>query len=411
MEEKKTNNKKGVYSSNKTIFSFLIFVIIFVFLTSGDLYIRTSHIKNHYIRSILTSTLKPIDNFATQIGISVFFSDMRKTTLELAQLSKEVDWEEFYYIAEEETEAGIQDQSIVKTDDLNKKLKKKNQDKKNNVKDTAIVANEDSSIPNKNIQEKKETTEKEKKEHNMKEGLESSYNEEEALGDAGFNLSPYIYDERNPFHLLMVGDSQMYSIANGLKKLTAGQDSIEITDISIHSSGFIRGDYYNWEKKLENIFKEKPNYYHAVVILLGMNDYQDIYNNNNTVLVRETPQWEEKYRDKIVRVMNLLLLNSKKVYWLGMPIVRRASYNDDLRYIDKLQDDIAREYNHIGLKRIPLSGIAPGEGVPYTDTVQKKDGTIIRLMKTDGVHYTIAGGQYVMEEFLKELYSEWYIKP
>jgi len=363
MEEKKTNNKKGVYSSNKTIFSFLIFVIIFVFLTSGDLYIRASHIKNHYIRSILTSTLKPIDNFATQIGISVFFSDMRKTTLELAQLSN------------------------------------------------AIVANEDSSIPNKNIQEKKETTEKEKKEHNMKEGLESSYNEEEALGDAGFNLSPYIYDERNPFHLLMVGDSQMYSIANGLKKLTAGQDSIEITDISIHSSGFIRGDYYNWEKKLENIFKEKPNYYHAVVILLGMNDYQDIYNNNNTVLVRETPQWEEKYRDKIVRVMNLLLLNSKKVYWLGMPIVRRASYNDDLRYIDKLQDDIAREYNHIGLKRIPLSGIAPGEGVPYTDTVQKKDGTIIRLMKTDGVHYTIAGGQYVMEEFLKELYSEWYIKP
>ena len=411
MEEKKTNNKKGVYSSNKTIFSFLIFMIIFVFLTSGNLYIRASHIKNHYIRSILTSTLKPIDNFATQIGMNVFFSDMRKTTLELAQLSKEVDWEEFYYIAEEETETGIQDQSIVKTDDSNKKLKKKNQDKKNNVKDTAIVANEDSSIPNKNIQEKKETTEKEKNEHNIKEGLESSYNEEEALGDAGFNLSPYIYDESNPFHLLMVGDSQMYSIANGLKKLTAGQDSIEITDISIHSSGFIRGDYYNWEKKLENIFKEKPNYYHAVVILLGMNDYQDIYNNNNTVLVRETPQWEEKYRDKIVRVMNLLLLNSKKVYWLGMPIVRRASYNDDLRYIDKLQDDIAREYNHIGLKRIPLSGIAPGEGVPYTDTVQKKDGTIIRLMKTDGVHYTIAGGQYVMEEFLKELYSEWYIKP
>ena len=71
---------------------------------------------------------------------------------------------------------------------------------------------------------------------------------------------------------------------------------------------------------------------------------------------------------------------------------------------------MADEYLFSNLVRISLASVAPGDGVPYTDTIQKADGTIVRLMKADGIHYTNQGGEYVMEGFLRELYTSWFIK-
>ena len=407
IEEREKKTKKGIYSVNKTIFSFFFFTLLFIFTTSHDLYIKASRINSPQIKQILVAILAPIDSFATSIGLTNLFNSSRQKILEIAELDKELNWENFYYIEEDASIAQNKDekesiQPIPKP--KNKRLKKTPKKKD----DSSLIENNENTVSQleDEIAEKKNEQEKEQDTSSYQiDEFDNSYVE-----DFIPELSPYIYDENNPFHLLMVGDSQMYSVANGLKKLTAGQEAIEITDISIQSSGFIRGDYYNWEKKLENTFKEKPGYYHAVVILLGMNDYQDILENNRFI-VRESKEWEAKYRDKIVKVINLLLLNTKKVYWLGMPVVRRASYNDDLRYIDSVQERVANEYNHIGLKRISLAKITPGEGVPYTESVQKEDGNIIRIMKQDGVHYTLAGGQYVMEGFLQDLYTSWYIKP
>ena len=418
MENKDQNErKKGFYSIGKIALSFLIFTLIFVFLTSHSLHVRASNIQNQQIKKILIFILQPIDNFATKIGVNTFFDNSRKTLLKVAQLDKIPDWEEFYYVEEVRN---IQEESVAiapiekKNIEKAKKLEVEQEegatenesDDNNEGHDKALdeQIRDESRIEEKEIQDDEKDRSGIDDQEEMSDAEKANFKEEAPP-------SPYLYDEEKPFRILMVGDSQMYSIANGLKKLTAGQDAIEITDFSIQSSGFIRGDYYNWEKKIANIFSEQEiGHYHIAVVLLGMNDYQDIFY-GNTYLVRETKGWEERYRDKIVRVMNLLLLHTKKVYWLGMPIVRRGTYNDDLRYIDKVQEAVAREYHHSGLKRVSLAKIAPGEGVPFTETIQKEDGDIIRLMKSDGVHYTLAGGEYIMSSFLKDLYAEWYIKP
>lgn len=376
------NKKKGCYSVNKTILGFLIFTLLFVFICSSDLYLKSSSVENVYIRTILTSILKPIDNLARQTGVTSLFNKTREKLLSFTKLNKELEWEDFYY-------AQTQEEAITK-EKTEEKLKEEPQ-----LKGRA-----------------KPLEKKEKEEMSILEFDEEIFEDDanETLENIKEELFPYIYDENNPFHLLMIGDSQMHSIANGLKKLIGENKSIEITDIAIHSSGFVRGDYYNWEKKLENVFKEREaGYYNASVILLGMNDYQDIYT-PSSLLRRETKAWEEKYKERITKVLNVLLLNTKKVYWLGLPLVRRATYNDDLRYIEKIQEEVAEEYNLPNLERISLSSIAPGDKVPYTDTIQKEDGTIIRLMKADGIHYTNQGGEYVMEVFLKDLYANWFIK-
>lgn len=370
--------KKGTYSVNKTILSFLVFTLLFIFVTSSDLYEKSFHVKNVYVRIILTSILEPVHNLSKKTGVTNFFNQTREKILSYTKLNKELEWENFYYAhppTKETKEAQVKEKPKLKG--RAKPLKKKTKDDH-----PPILSNEE------------EITE-----------------ELEVFEELQEEISPYIYDENEPFHLLMIGDSQMHSIANGLKNLTRENKSIEITDIAIHSSGFVRGDYYNWEKKLENVFKEKEaGYYNASVILLGMNDYQDIYT-PSSLLIRETKEWEAKYKERITKVLNVLLLNTKKVYWLGLPLVRRATYNDDLRYIDKIQKEVAQEYELTNLVQISLAGIAPGDGVPYTDTIQREDGSIVRLMKADGIHYTNQGGEYVMEGFLKELYTTWFIKP
>jgi len=406
-EQKET--RRGFYSPIKVALAFLIFTLVFVFLTSHSLYVRASNIQNKQLKTILTSILQPIDTFATKLGVNTFFDNSRKALLHIAQLEKIPDWEEFYYVEEG---GNMQDETLAMTSAENNKSVGDTEKTKTSDSDVIKESGNQEELVNDEVEDRKNKIEETEMQDEVDEGVDYDL-KQEATDDLQEepSPSPYLYDENKPFRILMVGDSQMYSIANGLKKLTAGQDAIEITDFSIQSSGFIRGDYYNWEKKIANIFSEQESgYYHVAVVLLGMNDYQDIFY-GNTYLVRETKGWEERYRDKIVRVMNLLLLHTKKVYWLGMPIVRRGTYNDDLRYIDSVQEAVAKEYHHSGLKRVSLANIAPGEGVPFTETIQKEDGNIIRLMKSDGVHYTLAGGEYIMSSFLKDLYSEWYIKP
>ena len=142
-----------------------------------------------------------------------------------------------------------------------------------------------------------------------------------------------------------------------------------------------------------------------------MSDYQNFYADNGKVLVKETENWESAYRDKIITHLDVLFANTKKVYWLGMPVVRDKIYNAQLLYIEDLQKKIASEYSSIILNKFSLSSIAPGEGVPYTDTVKTAEGKKIRLMKDDGHHYTVSGGEYIMQPFLELLYKDWDLEP
>ena len=222
----------------------------------------------------------------------------------------------------------------------------------------------------------------------------------------------YTYTPEKPFRILMIGDSQMRSIAGGFMRLTGKDGAIHITEISIHSSGFIRSDYYNWVKKLENVFQQnKDTPFDAVGIFLGMNDYQNFYTSEGKALVKETPKWEAAYSEKIKRHLNVMLKNTKKVYWFGMPVVRNKSYNEELSYIERVQTKVFSEYKNVNLVKFSLSSEAPGKGAPYSDIVKTPDGKRIKLMRDDGVHYTIAGGEYIMNSFLKLLYRQWDIEP
>ena len=428
----KLKDKKSIfYSANKALLFFLLCIFLFMLLLGKSLDDFSSKIKNPYAADVFKTAVKPVSELSQKLKLDNLIPSARSFFLHYAGLEGLSDWDSFYYMDSAElihrerllalenlgeaidksqsdvlpAESKPEDVAAVKKmiDELEAKLENVNTvlDKLKDIEQARIAELEKIRLTQKMLELRKEDIFKTA----VKE-VESNVDQAEAPKKV------YTYNTEKPLRILMIGDSQMHSIAAGFLRLTGQNSSISVKEISVHSSGFIRSDYYNWPKKLKNVFEESQNEpYDIAVIFLGMNDYQNFYADNGKVLVKETEDWESAYRDKVITHLDVLFANTKKVYWLGMPVVRDKIYNAQLLYIEDLQKKIASEYSSIILNKFSLSSIAPGEGVPYTDTLKTAEGKKIRLMKDDGHHYTISGGEYIMQPFLELLYKDWDLEP
>lgn len=428
LKDESIDRKEGKYSVNKTAGAFIIFVLLFTLFCVKPLERKIILIKNSYVKNICAHLIKPVHDISVYFKIYNFFPRARNAVLDFTKLNERLEWENFYYGYDENefdkslnADIFLKDffQNIDFENELSLKTEKGHGRKgylsasgesiKKGRKEKDIEKDEPVTEENGNTE-----TPPEKQQDKKSKPAEHKTERKKQTPPPQKKLRPAVkkaeYTAKRPFRILMFGDSQMRSLAGGLQKLTSGQKAIQITEISVHSSGFVRGDYYNWNKKLESIFagsKEKP--YDAVAFILGMNDYQNFYSNGK-ILAKESSEWEEKYKEKIEKLLNIVLSNSKKVYWFGMPVVRKPVYNEDLEYIDKVQKAVSDVHPDGNLVRFSLRNIAPGRGAPYTDTVKTQNGKHIKLMRDDGIHFTISGGEYLMQSFLKTLYNDWSIE-
>lgn len=411
------NKTRGIYSPNKTLFFFLLCTVCIYLLSGKSLNSETLKINNPYAKEIYDAITKPILDFSTKYKIDTIAPTLRKNFLAFSKLEENTNWDNFYYADVHENIFTRKDENDDTTK-IDKLVDGKNDEAIKLAKnieelETKIIILKDTlnelktkTTNEKLIDEQSQNTTKindAQKQSTVEQNSETNKTEEKKL---------YSYTKEKPLRVLMIGDSQMQSIAGGFKRLLGENSPIIVTDLSVPSSGFVRGDYYNWPKKLQNIFAQnKKTPFDISVIFLGMNDYQNFYNGNGKLLIKETKNWEEAYSEKIEKHLEILFANTKKVYWLGMPTARNKIYNAELSYIEKIQTKVSTNYAVAQLTKFSLRDIAPGNGVPYSDTVKTSTGEKIKLMREDGKHYTIAGCEYIMKDFLNLLYDDWNVEP
>ncbi len=210
-----------------------------------------------------------------------------------------------------------------------------------------------------------------------------------------------LYSPDNPLRLYFFGDSQVYSLGHGLSRLCGKEGPFDITVVPVHSTGFIRMDYYNWIAKLTDVLA--ADRYDAAVVMLGMNDHQNFWNSQGEIVRTGTDKWEQAYGERCRAVIDAALLNVRRVYWIAMPLVKNKTYNGHLRYIDRVQDTIAAEYSPDLVVRIPLVPYIPGEGQEWKQVIDLPSGSQLRAMSDDGSHFTVEGGQFVMQGLFEKL--------
>ncbi|HZK20284.1 MAG TPA: DUF459 domain-containing protein [Treponemataceae bacterium] len=217
------------------------------------------------------------------------------------------------------------------------------------------------------------------------------------------------YSAEEPFKVYIFGDSQITSLGIGFDRLTKNIDAVVAEHVGIISSGFIRDEYYAWGAKIADITQK--NDFDAAVFMLGMNDNIDVLDSEGASIYRKTPEWNDYYTKRCNELLDQITRSFSKVYWLGMPMSKSKKYDENLRYIDSIHEKIASEYDSNILIRVSIRDIFPGKNKEYRDTNYFPDGKVIRMMGDDGNHFTISGGQWIMNEIYNHIISDFSFKP
>ncbi len=359
------------YSPNHVLLITAITLVCAAVLCAHSLWIPASRIGNLHVRAVVLSVTDAISAYAAETGLDTLVPRARSEFLESSGLSRHSSWDSRYFNRREPVRRTASDEparqdSVSSSTETTLPADRVPPDERATVTATAAVSGK---------------------------AVSGS--------DTGRIPSSTVYSRDNPLPVYFFGDSQVFSLASGLSRLAGKNSAIDIEFLAIHSSGFIRDDFYDWPKKLEDTLGGKD--YPAVVVMLGMNDYQNFWADNRRALKKRTEAWETVYREKCRAIIDCALSRAMRVYWVGMPLVKNATYNDNLTYIEHIHDTVAEEYSPDVLTRISLKDIFPGDDNAYAESVELSPGKVIQVMTDDGSHYTVEGGQVVMAALFDRL--------
>src|SRR4029079_15237674 len=187
------------------------------------------------------------------------------------------------------------------------------------------------------------------------------------------------------YRVVVLGDSLGDGLWSGLYRTFEEDKNLEIVNRSKVSTGFVRVDYYDWNKALDDILKE--NDYQMAVVMFGANDNQPI-RQGKEFFKPGTDAWREAYAQRVEAFIKKLRAAKLAVYWAGLPIMRSPDQSDDAQFLN----DVFREKAFInGAKFVDTwSGFTDDSG-RYSAYAPDMEGQVKRLRADDGVHFTMRG--------------------
>ena len=365
--------RNGRYSPNQCFFFVVLALLILIPFLGQRLAHPVQNIKRASLKNIYSALTAPIVSVTEAIPAAAVIPVLRNAFIRTAGLTERGEWDTFFY------RQGVYDSEVAAFYAITGE-----QGYTETIPGFSDMLNEREGIPAELIgQVSKET-----------------------LRNVALTVR---YSARMPLRMFFFGDSQMRSIAAGMTRALGSDTSIAVRDLSVPSSGFLRSDYYNWPQKLEAVFagQKDGGRFDAAVIFLGMNDYQDMWTTGGIILTAGSPEWEEVYRKMVKVHLDTALASIPRLYWLGLPVVRSAAYNEKMQYLNAVHDSVAEEYDSKKLVRISLKSLVEQYGTGYIGAIKPKGSVWISLMQSDGIHYTIEGGEYLMKQFIDRLHRDY----
>lgn len=197
--------------------------------------------------------------------------------------------------------------------------------------------------------------------------------------------------------VLLVGDSLMGGISSAVAKTMRNiEEKSQIESMWKISSGLVVKKYYDWPKKLQQI--PAITKYDFAVVLFGANDDKPIREKGRLIRFKED-SWADYYLQRIAEVTEILCQKSRKVFWLGVPTVRRPSLNTKIKRINNLFQKAAE--THPCLDYVETAKIV-GFGNSYS-SYAKIGEKMVKTRASDGIHINSVGGKLIAEVILERV--------
>lgn len=197
--------------------------------------------------------------------------------------------------------------------------------------------------------------------------------------------------------LAIFGDSLAIDLAKAFQRAYADDPNLVIVGKGVGSSGFVRDDFFDWNQALaDEIAKDS---FDLAVLIIGINDKQPIG--------RERPlsdAWKLAYRERLDRFISQMRAANKPLIWVGLPPMRSASYSAAISEISSLHRLAATA---AGVEFVDIYDRFLGENGRYSRDGPNLNGQVVRMRKSDGIHFSAAGSDKLVF-FIKPALRNYY---
>ncbi|MDP3079813.1 MAG: DUF459 domain-containing protein [Brevundimonas sp.] len=190
---------------------------------------------------------------------------------------------------------------------------------------------------------------------------------------------------QGPLRIGVFGDSMADGLYAGLYRDLQDQPNVSVTKFSQVSTGLSRYDYVNIEARTQAQLDEQP--VDVAVMLFGTNDAQGI-DTGGVVHMFGTDGWKAAYGKRIDDLVALLRSRNVAVYWVGLPRMKRDTFDDKMMLINGVVEARMRA---LGVPYIETVGLTSnGEG-GYEADLPNEAGRRVLMRAHDGIHMSMAG--------------------
>lgn len=184
------------------------------------------------------------------------------------------------------------------------------------------------------------------------------------------------------------GDSFGDGVWAALYHQLPARENFQVIKYSQQSTGFTRYASLNLENHVAEQLAEGP--VDVAVISFGANDTQGVMHDGHYAALL-SPAWKEEIGARIERYIQLLRRQGAIVYWVGLPVMRKASFDAD---ITGMSHFFAEEMKRLDVPFIdtrPMSVDANGAYAAYLP--EPGSGTPKLMRANDGIHMSMGGYQ------------------
>ena len=186
--------------------------------------------------------------------------------------------------------------------------------------------------------------------------------------------------------VLFAGDSMMQGVAPlVINQLRKENPKGVFVDLSAQSTGLTVRRYFDWPTKIKDETLNRG--FELVAIFLGPNDPWDIYEGTKRFAFG-TPEWEDKYLDRVIEVMQFAQDKKVHVIWIGLPNMKEDRVKRGAVVQNKIFKEQASLFNFDYLSTEDFLG---GLDEPFKKFMDEPGKGQIMLRADDGIHFTQAG--------------------
>ncbi|MEQ1768338.1 MAG: DUF459 domain-containing protein [Devosia sp.] len=196
---------------------------------------------------------------------------------------------------------------------------------------------------------------------------------------------PTIPKAEGATRLAVFGDSMAVDLAKALDRFYAEDPNIVVINQGVGSSGFVRADFFDWNKTA--VDQVAANSFDIAIMIIGINDRQNLKIDGKN-LKPFTAEWNAAYQARVQGFVDAIHGASKPLIWIGLPPMGKKDYSTAMGQITAIQR-LATFSG--GAEFLDIYDRFVDENGEYSRAGPDLNGNRVNMRKEDGIHFSAAG--------------------